>query len=147
MDPGKCKASILKIFVGNTPKENLELKARNFIEHLLKQKIILPAMLNKLTSYKANGATVAIVSASPDLWIKPFCEKFGIICICTELNYVNNIFTGRLNTPNCKGPEKEKRIRASFDLASFSLIIAYGHGPGDKEMLAMATETHSGHTS
>jgi phosphatidylglycerophosphatase C len=136
---GKSKALILKKIAGNIPKGELEVKAKSFIVYLHKENIIMPAMIDKIFTHKKKGATIAVVSASPDLWIKPFCEMYDIICICTELNYADNILTGQLNTPNCKGYEKERRIREVFDLSSYALITAYGDGRGDKEMLALAT--------
>jgi phosphatidylglycerophosphatase C len=138
-DPGKSKAVILKLFVGSASKETIEAKARDFIEYLFAQRIILPDMTQRMKSYQAGGSTVVVVSASPDLWIRPFCEKMGVECICTELEYAGQYFTGKLSTPNCNGPEKERRIRAAFDLSLYASIIVYGHGKGDREMLALAT--------
>jgi phosphatidylglycerophosphatase C len=139
LSAGKSKALILKKIAGKTSKEELQVKAKAFIDFLHRENIIIPAMIDKILTHKKNGADIAIVSASADLWIKPFCEKYGVTCISTELNYTGNTLSGRLNTPNCKGFEKERRVKEIFETSSYTHIAAYGDGRGDKQMLALAS--------
>jgi phosphatidylglycerophosphatase C len=52
----------------------------------------------------------------------------------------NAQFTGSLVGPNCRGPEKERRLRAWLDGEGFGsyVLYAYGDSSGDDQMLAMA---------
>ncbi|MBK7669085.1 MAG: HAD-IB family phosphatase [Sphingobacteriaceae bacterium] len=86
------------------------------------------------------GHVISIVSASLDIWIRPFCEKHGIDYLCTEIEYVNGISTGKLLTPNCNGAEKAVRIKQRYNLTDYSSIIAYGNSSGDKAMFDLTTQ-------
>jgi len=50
--------------------------------------------------------------------------------------------TGGFATPNCRGPEKVKRLRAIFG-DDIRLAAAYGDTGGDREMLKLAV--HAGY--
>ena len=97
-------------------------------------------MLVRLREYQAEGAVVALVSASSDIWLRPFCQAESIKMICTELAFEAGKFSGKLATPNCNGQEKARRVRAAFDLNQFDKIIAFGNSNGDAAMLALANE-------
>jgi phosphatidylglycerophosphatase C len=49
-------------------------------------------------------------------------------------------FTGSLVGANCRGPEKERRLREWLDGEGFGsyVLYAYGDSAGDDQMLAMA---------
>jgi HAD superfamily hydrolase (TIGR01490 family) len=95
--------------------------------------------INLINEYKANGDTVAVVTASPENWVIPWCLQLNIQCIGTKLHVGNNDLTGKFEGKNCYGPEKARRIKALFNLKEFSEIIAYGDSRGDKEMFELAT--------
>ncbi len=46
---------------------------------------------------------------------------------------------GRFQGPNCRGPEKVRRLREVFG-PDLHLTAAYGDSDGDYEMLALADE-------
>jgi HAD superfamily phosphoserine phosphatase-like hydrolase len=85
---------------------------------------------------------VAVVSASAENWVKPWCDKHNLICIGTKLQVKDNQLTGKILGKNCHGPEKVCRIKENFNLSQFDEIIAYGDTAGDKEMLDMADLKH-----
>lgn len=103
-------------------------------------------LLDQLRAARQKGDIVAVVSASPDIWLRPFCRAEGFDLICTELEFAREgphgemQFTGRLATPNCNGTEKARRIMAAYDLCFFSKIIAYGNSRGDAAMFELAHE-------
>lgn len=91
----------------------------------------------------ANGAEVAIVSASIDNWVKPFFDdivKAGLplTVLGTKIESAGGIVTGRFSTPNCYGPEKVRRIREAFPCRAEYSLTAFGDSRGDKEMLDYA---------
>jgi len=85
---------------------------------------------------------VAVVSASPENWVKPWCDAHGVHCISTRLAVNNGTISGKIQGKNCYGPEKVTRINEAFNLADFSDIVAYGDSKGDREMLRLAYESH-----
>jgi len=101
---------------------------------------IRPQALEGLRSFRDQGCTVALVSASVDIWLQPFCTQEKIQLLCTELAFENSAFNGRFATPNCKYEEKAHRIRAAFVLKDFELIVAFGNSSGDQAMFNLADQ-------
>ncbi len=104
--------------------------------------IIRKKALDKIFWHKENGHTIVIVSASIDLWLKPWCEKNNIMLISTMLEIKDKTITGKTFKKNCHGPEKVKRIRELYDLSEYKYIYAYGNSRGDHEMLNIADESY-----
>jgi HAD superfamily hydrolase (TIGR01490 family) len=104
--------------------------------------LIRPKALAAIQSYREQNVTMAVVSASAENWVKPFCDQYGLVCLATRLEVKNKSITGKLLGRNCYGDEKVCRIKEQFDVSSFSRIIAYGDSSGDREMLALAHEAH-----
>ena len=104
--------------------------------------LIRPGAQQQIENYRKSGATLAVVSASAENWIKPWCDQFGIDCLATKLEVNDGILTGKIKGRNCYGDEKVCRIRENFDLSSFESIIAYGDSSGDKQMLAIAHQRY-----
>lgn len=101
---------------------------------------IRPEVLEGLRFFRDQGCTVALVSASIDIWLQPFCTQENVQLLCTELAFENGVFTGRFATPNCKYEEKARRIRAAFALKDFDLVLAYGNSAGDHAMFDLADQ-------
>ena len=135
-----AKRYILSYFFKNHSQEELFTTGRHFIEHLYTQQIIKKEFIDLIATAQQEGSEIAIVSASPDIWILPFCERNNLICICTELQFTNGLFTGQFATPNCNNKEKAIRIHKQFTLANYNEIYAYGNSNGDNEMFKLATQ-------
>lgn len=97
-----------------------------------------PRALERLEWHRAAGDHVVIVSASLDAYIAPWCAERGLEYICTTLEERNGRLTGRYVDGDCAGPEKARRIRERFDLASYQVIYAYGDSGEDREMMSLA---------
>jgi phosphatidylglycerophosphatase C len=137
----KSKEIFLTWFLKNESFARFEHKCRQF--HRLKlPSLIRPAALQAIEKYKKNGATIAVVSASAENWVKPWCDSLGLICLATRLDMKENKLTGKFKGKNCHGPEKVSRITHRFRLSDYDEVIAYGDTSGDKEMLALASEKH-----
>lgn len=131
-----AKEMILRYFFGNTDVESFNKKCeeftRNVVPSLVRQKA-----LTEIALLKEKGAEVVIVSASPENWIAPWCEKLGLKYIATQLDIHNNRLTGKINGLNCHGEEKVRRIQNLYDLRTFSSVYCYGDTPGDRPMLSI----------
>lgn len=122
------------------------------LEHFNRQCVlfstnILPSLVRRgaqeaIERYKSENATIAVVSASAENWVKPWCDQHGLICLATRLESKGGIITGRINGRNCYGDEKVCRITAHFNITSFRTIIAYGDSSGDRPMMELAHEGH-----
>jgi phosphatidylglycerophosphatase C len=134
-----AKKALLKQFFYGQPASKLFETGAAFCQHKL-NKLLRPEMIDLLERYKAEGATIVVVSASCDIWLRAFCEMVRVDLICTELAFEDGIFVGNWATPNCNGAEKVRRIKTRFQLDTYEKIIAYGNSSGDDAMLALADE-------
>ena len=138
-DPGKVKEQIFKFaFIGKS-KVEMESKGKIFIQWLYGNSNLNEEIVAKIHNHKKKNHEVCIVSASIDAWVRAFCENIEVDCLCTELEYLNNSFTGNFYTPNCNYEEKVNRILAKYDLNKFKEIIAYGNSKGDEAMFGLAS--------
>ena len=80
------------------------------------------------------------MTASLDIWAKPFAEKWKMDLVATQAHFENDIFTGKFSTKNCNGQEKVNRIKKLIEKETFDKIIAFGDTSGDREMLSWADE-------
>jgi phosphatidylglycerophosphatase C len=104
--------------------------------------VIRPTALDRLRWHQQRGDRVAVVSASLDVYLAPWCQAHDVECVCTELEERDGWMTGRYRGGDCSGEEKARRIRAQFDLSTFARIYAYGDSAEDRAMLALAHEKY-----
>lgn len=137
----KAKQRVIRHFLGGESVANIQSKCEEFSQQVL-PKLIRPGALQTISQYKNENSTVAVVSASAEDWVQPWCREQGILCIATQLEVEEGRVTGNLCGPNCYGPEKVKRIQKQFILNEFDEIVAYGDSSGDKEMFGIAHQYH-----
>ncbi|MFT4847496.1 MAG: phosphatidylglycerophosphatase C [Parvicella sp.] len=137
----KVKEKIICHFFKGIEKEELEKQAKRFCEEQL-PKLMRKTGVQQLENHIKNGDKTYIVSASASLWIAPWCEKYALALISTELEIKNTYFTGKIAGKNCYGREKVDRITALEDLKKYKHIFAYGDSRGDKQMLEIADKPH-----
>jgi phosphatidylglycerophosphatase C len=137
-DRGRIKAQAVGEFLTGLSREDLEAEAATFAE-LCAPRLFRPDALAAWRRWRGEGATLVIVSASPDVVVAPFAEKLGADrLIATEIAYdAQGRAAGAFASPNCRGPEKIVRLKAAFG-PDLKLKAAYGDTSGDREMLAMA---------
>jgi phosphatidylglycerophosphatase C len=137
----KAKQQVIRYFLGGETVENLRAACARFSDEVLPS-LIRPGALQTINQYQTEKSTVAVVSASAEDWVEPWCRKQGLLCIATQLEIRNGKVTGNLCGPNCYGPEKVKRIEKQFSLKDFDEIVAYGDSAGDKEMFGISHKHH-----
>ena len=107
------------------------------------RKILRPEAIQAIKSALAEGSTVCIISASPSIWVKPFFHDCpGIEFLCTELETVNGLVTGRFVGSNCYGQEKVNRLLSRYPDRDNYELTAFGDSRGDKELLAFADKAY-----
>lgn len=121
----------------NEFKKHAEYFSLNMLEPLIRKKA-----LEQIAWHKENGHDVVIVSASIDLWLRPWCIKNDIVLISSMLEVNDNVITGKTRNKNCYGLEKVTRIKELYNLSEYSYIYSYGNSRGDYEMLKIANESH-----
>ena len=121
-------------------RAELEADAQRFATERARS-LLRPDAVRAWRRWQAQGARLVIVTATPDLVVAPFGRGLGAErVIGTELAFDEaGHATGALAGPNCRGPEKARRLQAAFG-DDIRLEAAYGDSDGDLAMLAMADE-------
>jgi phosphatidylglycerophosphatase C len=139
-DRGRIKAAATKEFLYGVPRQQLEEEARAFAK-ARSQDLLRPDAVATFRWWRARGATVVIVTASPDVIVAPFSRALGAAALLgTQLAYdEDDRVTGAFACLNCRGDEKVSRLKAHFG-DDVRLAAAYGDTSGDTAMLAIAEE-------
>jgi phosphatidylglycerophosphatase C len=140
-DRDRVKAVATRAALAGRTVEQVDAKARRFASRAF------PAWLRddtvkRLRWHHSQGHKVVLVSASYSLYLKYLGKLLGCDAVMgTECETDSGSqFTGSLVGANCRGPEKERRLREWLDGEGFGsyVLYAYGDSAGDDQMLAMA---------
>jgi phosphatidylglycerophosphatase C len=139
-DRAVLKADAVKVFLRGASRERLEADAKAFAEAAARD-LFRPDAVAAWRRWQAKGARLVIVTASPDILVRPFARGLGVdTLIGTELAFDDSgRVTGALAGQNCRGPEKVRRLRQVFG-DQVTLAAAYGDTSGDHDMLRLADE-------
>ena len=140
MSKSEVKRKLISFHLYGLNKELLSELSHRFYEQILKKNLRKKA-IQKIKELQENQYELYVVSASLEIWLKPFCEDFNMKLICTKAKYENNIFIGIFDGANCNRTEKQLRILKEIDLKKFSKVIAYGDSSGDRQMFELANLT------
>jgi phosphatidylglycerophosphatase C len=131
------RAQIVRVAFSGDEHARVQTLAHAFARTTLPQ-AVRPEMRRTIERHQAAGDTVAVVSASLDLYLSEWCRVHGLQLLCSSLEARDGRLTGRFAGPQCDFDEKARRVRATFDLGAYARIHAYGDSPGDHAMLALA---------
>lgn len=141
VDAERVKKSFVSSILKGQRQTKIQEKSQEFFEknfpHIFRQNA-----LDFIKNMDRENTDSYIVSASLDIWVKPFADKLGIKLIATETEFENGIFTGNFKTKNCNGEEKVSRIKEAKGNKKYDKIIAFGDTSGDRPMLNFADEGH-----
>lgn len=136
-----AKQVVLRYFFGNATVAEFKIKSAMFAASII-PRLIRPGAEALLRQELSRNSVIAIVSASPENWVKPWCDALGVNCLATRLEIIDGKISGKILGANCYGEEKVRRIREVFQVEAFDKVIAYGDSRGDKEMLMLADEKY-----
>jgi phosphatidylglycerophosphatase C len=137
----KVKKSFIGSILKGQSQEKIEKKSKQFFERHY-PKIVRENALDFINNIDRNNTQSLLVTASLDIWTKPFADAFQMQLISTRAEFKNGIFTGNFIGKNCNGKEKLERIKEQIDHKKYDKIIAFGDTSGDKPMLKWANEGH-----
>ena len=139
-DRGAIKAASVKVFLKGVTRSELENDAARFADHAW-DRFMRPDALKVWEDWGRKGAHRVIVTASPEITVAPFARRLGAEGLLgTHLTFdADDRITGAFSSPNCRGEEKVRRLRAVYGPA-MTLAAAYGDTSGDTEMLEIADQ-------
>jgi phosphatidylglycerophosphatase C len=137
----KVKKSFIGSILKGQTQEKIEKKSKQFFEEHY-PKIIRENALDFIQNIDRDNTQSLLVTASLDIWAKPFADAFKMQLVSTKAEFQNGVFTGNFIGKNCNGKEKLVRIEAEISDHKYDKIIAFGDTSGDKQMLKWANEGH-----
>ncbi len=137
----KVKKSFISSILKGQSKTKIEEKSQQFFQKYYPE-IIRENAIEFIQNIDREHTESYLVTASLDIWVKPFAEKFKMNLLATRAEFKNGIFTGNFVGNNCNGGEKVHRIKEAIQGKKFDKTIAFGDTSGDKEMLEWANEIH-----
>ena len=135
----KAKQQVFSYFFKGMNIDVFNALCTHFAEenkHLLR-----PAGIEKVRqAIEEEQATVLIISASIDNWVRPFFDEIdkNIQVLGTQIETNGGRLTGQFTTKNCYGQEKVNRLTALYPHREAYELIAFGDSRGDKELLDFA---------
>lgn len=134
----KCKERIFSWFFKGMEYNTFAELGRLFSERT--DRILQQRTLELVNKHLKEGATVYVISASIEEWIRPVCSKFGVTNVLgTKIDVdAHGQLTGRFLTANCYGQEKVRRLMHVEPQRDNYYLYAYGDSRGDREMLDFA---------
>lgn len=137
----KVKKSFIGSILKGQTQEKIEKKSKEFFEKNYPG-IIRENALDFINNMDRSNIQSLLVTASLDIWAKPFADALQMRLVSTKAEFENGIFTGNFIGKNCNGKEKLVRIKEEISNTKFDKIIAFGDTSGDKYMLKWANEGH-----
>lgn len=137
----KVKKSFIGSILKGQTQEKIEKKSRQFFEAHY-PKIVRENALDFIKNIDRENTQSLLVTASLDIWAKPFADAFRMKLLATRAEFKNGVFTGNFIGKNCNGNEKLDRIQTEIKHQKYDKIIAFGDTSGDKPMLKWANEGH-----
>jgi HAD superfamily hydrolase (TIGR01490 family) len=135
------RAPLARLAFRGEPAARIQERGERFAREVLPG-LVRPEARARIEWHQSQQHRVVVVSASLDAYLRPWCSSLGLDLLCTELEARGGILTGEYAGGDCYGPEKSRRIRASYPLDRFARVYAYGDTHEDREMLEMADEAY-----
>ena len=138
---GKLKEYTLTILYNGVEEQKFKKLALDFGQEGLPN-MLKPSALERIAWHKNKGHKIVVASASPEDYLKPWCDAHNLDLIATKIEFKLGRVTGLLDGKNCYGEEKVRRLQEKYNLKDFEYIYAYGDSEGDKALKHIANEFH-----
>ena len=134
-----AKVKVLRCFLANMEMNKVQQFAQQFAEQELPG-LLRPEAMQRLAWHKQQGHRCVVVSASLEIYLRPWASKVGIDDVLgSRLEALDDGRTsGKLLGENCFGAEKMRRLEILLGPREGYTLYAYGDSRGDKELLSAA---------
>jgi phosphatidylglycerophosphatase C len=136
-DEGDVKSAAVRAVLGGLTRKEIEAWTGEFVPRLLARGMRTDA-LAVLEAHRRAGDLLVLLSASPDLYVPAIGRALAFAeTVCTGVEWDGERLTGRLTTPNRRGPEKAHAVAALRREHPGLAVVAYGNAASDLEHLSV----------
>lgn len=137
LDNAELKQRFLRSILGGVSREELQTWTAEFIHQVVHRGMRLDG-LSAIEAHKSKGATLILLSASPDIYVGELGKELGFDeVICTLVEWDQDRITGKLSGSNVRGEEKVKLLKEIRRRFPNRRIIAYADNQSDLPMLQL----------
>ena len=105
--------------------------------------LLYPEMLELLAAHRRRGHTIVIATSALPFQVEPMARELGIEhVLCTRLERVGDVLTGRVEGPILWGPGKAAAVRRFAGEAGIDLEVSYAYGNGGEDVEFLRTVGH-----
>jgi phosphatidylglycerophosphatase C len=139
-DHGRLKARFMQATLRGRTRSELDAWTSEFIPRLLANGTFASARAC-IDEHRRAGDRLILLSASPDLYVPAIGRALGFDeVISTGVRWNGDRFDGALTTPNRRGEEKARVVRALRERHPGVPIAAYANGGEDLAHLALVEQ-------
>jgi putative phosphoserine phosphatase/1-acylglycerol-3-phosphate O-acyltransferase len=110
-------------------------------KHLIKA--IRPEIYSEIKLHRENNAEIIILSSAIVQICKPIGAYIGADnIICTEMETLDGVFTGRAENQFCLGDEKRIRLIQYCEMSNYNLSEAFYYGDSISDLAALEVVGH-----
>ncbi|MDZ7826146.1 MAG: HAD-IB family hydrolase [Gammaproteobacteria bacterium] len=118
---------------GRPDADNMEFGRRVFERRVARR--IYPEARRLVEAHRAAGHTLVVVSSATPYQVEPVAQDLGIHhALCTRLEVVDGICTGRVHEPACYGPGKLDAATRLGEEAGFRVEDAFFYSDGYEDV-------------
>jgi len=140
-----AKEELFAHLLSGLPADQVDQVAADFADHHLRRRLRRDTR-DRLDWHRKQGHRVVVVSASPDVYIRPAADLLGAdAALATRLAVSGRLLTGRYEGKNCRGAEKYARLAGWLRSEGLNgagpnapVLWAYGNSRGDLRLLQAA---------
>jgi putative phosphoserine phosphatase/1-acylglycerol-3-phosphate O-acyltransferase len=105
--------------------------------------LLFPEMLEILEAHRRRGHTLVIASSALPFQVEPMARELGFDDIlCTQLETIGGIYTGRVEGPTLWGAGKAAAVREFAERRGIVLQDSYAYGNGDEDIDFLSVVGH-----
>jgi HAD superfamily hydrolase (TIGR01490 family) len=130
-DRGALKQSLLRATLRGVSRADLRATSDAFVSDAIRSDCFQDA-LQAIRRHRDQGHYLVLMSASVDFYVPEFGRQLGFDqVICTGVAWNGDVLDGTLTTPNRRGEEKARCLRALVDERDDAHTFAYGNSGSD----------------
>jgi putative phosphoserine phosphatase/1-acylglycerol-3-phosphate O-acyltransferase len=97
--------------------------------------LLFPEMMEIVGAHRQRGHTLVIATSALPFQVAPVARELGFDhVLCTRLETIRDIYTGRVEGPTLWGPGKAAAVREFADRHGIALDRSYAYGNGDEDI-------------